>query len=320
MDKSVALIGGNGFIGKNLTNYFLEKDYNVLVIGRNIVEDSDNLNGKLINKLIDVNKTSKLIDVLFEYENIIWLVNDLVPGSTMDCLVDDFTFNITPLINFLESVKKLIILKRFVFISSGGTIYGDSLNRTDLNEDSPKNPISAYGLSKIIAEKYINFITKRSSFESIIIRPSNVYGNHQNFKKPQGIVGYAFNALVNNKTIELYGEGKVIRDFVHVLDLAEAIKCCIERKCETATVKTYNVGSQAGYSVKEVLDMINEISNQKIQTTLKPSRSFDCSYNVLDISKIKNELKWQPKVEIKDGLRRVWEWINNGDNNKLNKK
>lgn len=320
MDKSVALIGGNGFIGKNLTNYFLEKDYNVLVIGRNIVEDSDNLNGKLINKLIDVNKTSKLIDVLFEYENIIWLVNDLVPGSTMDCLVDDFTFNITPLINFLESVKKLIILKRFVFISSGGTIYGDSLNRTDLSEDSPKNPISAYGLSKIIAENYINFITKRSSFESIIIRPSNVYGNHQNFKKPQGIVGYAFNALVNNKTIELYGEGKVIRDFVHVLDLAEAIKCCIERKCETATVKTYNVGSQAGYSVKEVLDMINEISNQKIQTTLKPSRSFDCSYNVLDISKIKNELKWQPKVEIKDGLRRVWEWINNGDNNKLNKK
>lgn len=320
MDKSVALIGGNGFIGKNLTNYFLEKDYNVLVIGRNIVEDSDNLNGKLINKLIDVNKTSKLIDVLFEYENIIWLVNDLVPGSTMDCLVDDFTFNITPLINFLESVKKLIILKRFVFISSGGTIYGDTLNRTDLNEDSPKNPISAYGLSKIIAENYINFITKRSSFESIIIRPSNVYGNHQNFKKPQGIVGYAFNALVNNKTIELYGEGKVIRDFVHVLDLAEAIKCCIERKCETATVKTYNVGSQAGYSVKEVLDMINEISNQKIQTTLKPSRSFDCSYNVLDISKIKNELKWQPKVEIKDGLRRVWEWINNGDNNKLNKK
>lgn len=316
MDKSVALIGGNGFIGKNLTNYFLEKDYNVLVIGRNIVEDSDNLNGKLINKLIDVNKTSKLIDVLFEYENIIWLVNDLVPGSTMDCLVDDFTFNITPLINFLENVKKLIILKRFVFISSGGTIYGDTLNRTDLNEDSPKNPISAYGLSKIIAENYINFITKRSSFESIIIRPSNVYGNHQNFKKPQGIVGYAFNALVNNKTIELYGEGKVIRDFVHVLDLAEAIKCCIERNYEIATIKTYNVGSQVGYSVKEVLNMINEISNKKIQTTLKPSRSFDCSYNVLDISKIKNELKWQPKVEIKDGLRSVWEWINYGENNK----
>ena len=316
MDKSVALIGGNGFIGKNLTNYFLEKDYNVLVIGRNIVEDSDNLNGKLINKLIDVNKTSKLIDVLFEYENIIWLVNDLVPGSTMDSLVDDFTFNITPLINFLENVKKLIILKRFVFISSGGTIYGDTLNRTDLNEDSPKNPISAYGLSKIIAENYINFITKRSSFESIIIRPSNVYGNHQNFKKPQGIVGYAFNALVNNKTIELYGEGKVIRDFVHVLDLAEAIKCCIERNYEIATIKTYNVGSQVGYSVKEVLNMINEISNKKIQTTLKPSRSFDCSYNVLDISKIKNELKWQPKVEIKDGLRSVWEWINYGENNK----
>ncbi|MEY2702366.1 MAG: dTDP-glucose 4,6-dehydratase, partial [Bacteroidota bacterium] len=62
-------------------------------------------------------------------------------------------------------------------------------------------------------------------------------------------------------------------------------------------------------------DLINEISNQKIQTTLKPSRSFDCNYNVLDISKIKGELKWQPKIEIEDGLRSVWEWINSGDNN-----
>lgn len=309
MDKSIALIGGGGFIGTNLTNFFIEEDYNVLVIGRNVIEDIPNSTNKIRKKLLDVNKTSKLIEALAEYENIVWLVNDLVPSASMDSLVDDFTFNLNPLIHFLESVNRLRNLKRFVFISSGGTIYGDSPNKTFLKEDNTKNPISAYGLSKIIAENYINFITNRSSIESIIIRPSNVYGNHQNFKKPQGIVGFAFNALVNYKTIELYGEGKVIRDFVHVLDLAEAIKRCVESKYEIATVKTYNVGSQEGYSVREVLDMINEISNQKIQTTLKPSRSFDCSYNVLDISKIKNELKWQPKVEIKDGLRSVWEWI-----------
>lgn len=316
MDKSIALIGGGGFIGTNLSNFFIEEDYGVLVIGRNVIEDIPNSTNKIKKRLLDVNKTSKLIEALAEYENIVWLVNDLVPSASMDSLVDDFTFNLNPLIHFLESVNRLGNLKRFVFISSGGTIYGDSPNNIFLKEDNTKNPISAYGLSKIIAENYINFITNRSSFESIIIRPSNVYGNHQNFKKPQGIVGFAFNALVNNKTIELYGEGKVIRDFVHVLDLAEALKCCIESKYEIATVKTYNVGSQEGYSVREVLDMINEISNQKIQTTFKPSRSFDCSYNVLDIGKIKNELKWQPKIEIKDGLRSVWEWIKSEETNK----
>lgn len=309
MNKSIALIGGGGFIGTNLANFFIEEDYNVLVIGRSVIEDLQNSTDKIKRRLLDVNKTSSLIEALAEYENIIWLVNDLVPSASMDSLADDFTFNVTPLIHFLESVNRLGNLKRFVFISSGGTIYGDSLNKTFLKEDNTKNPISAYGLSKIIAENYIDFITKRSSFESIILRPSNVYGNHQNLKKPQGIVGYAFNALINNKTIDLYADGMVIRDFIHVLDLAEAIKCCIENKHKIAKVETYNVGSQVGYTIREVLDLINEVSDGNIQTVSKPARTFDCDFNVLDVSKINLQLGWEPKIKIKEGLTKVWQWV-----------
>jgi len=309
-NKSIALIGGSGFIGTNLTNFFVKEGYNVLVIGRSVLVDFKNNDDKIERRLLDVNKTSKLIEALIGYEYIVWLVNDLVPSSSMDSLVDDFTFNVAPLINFLESINKLENLSRFVFISSGGTIYGDSLDGMFLKEDSPKNPISAYGLSKIIAENYIHFITMRSSFESVIVRPSNVYGNHQNLKKPQGIVGYAFNALINNKTIDLYSEGRMIRDFVHVLDLAEAIKCCIENKHQLAKIETYNVGSQKGYTIKEILSLINEISNGSIQTISKPSRAFDCEFNVLDINKINSELGWEPKVKIKDGLEKVWQWVN----------
>lgn len=310
MDKSIALIGGGGFIGTNLANFFIEKDYEVLIIGRSVIDNPSNTNDKIKRRLIDVNMTSKLIHALEGCENIVWLVNDLVPGVSMDSLVDDFTFNVSPLIHFLESINKLEDLKRFVFISSGGTIYGDSLDKIFFKEDSLKNPISAYGLSKIIAENYINFITVRSSFESIILRPSNVYGNHQNFKKPQGIVGYAFNALINNKTIDLYADGRVIRDFIHVLDLAEAIKCCIENKLQIANTVTYNVGSQEGYTIREVLDLINEVSGRNIQTVSKPSRVFDCEFNVLNVSKINSELGWKPKVKIREGLEEVWRWVN----------
>lgn len=309
MNKSIALIGGGGFIGTNLTNFFIEEDYNVLVIGRSVIEDLSNSTDKIKRRLIDVNKTSKLIEALADYENIVWLVNDLVPSASMDSLADDFTFNVTPLIHFLESVNKLENLKRFVFISSGGTIYGDSPSKTFLKEDNIKNPISAYGLSKIIAENYVDFITKRSSFESVILRPSNVYGNYQNLKKPQGIVGYAFNALINNKTIDLYADGEVIRDFIHVIDLAEAIKCCIEKKHEISKVETYNVGSQEGYSIREVLDLINEVSDGNIQTVSKPARTFDCDFNVLDVSKINLQLGWEPKIKIKEGLTKVWQWV-----------
>lgn len=310
MDKSIALIGGGGFIGTNLANFFIEKDYEVLIIGRSVIDNPNNTNDKIKRRLIDVNMTSKLIHALEEYENVVWLVNDLVPGVSMDSLVDDFTFNVSPLIHFLESINKLEDLKRFIFISSGGTIYGDSPGKIFLKEDSLKNPISPYGLSKIIAENYINFITVRSSFESIILRPSNVYGNHQNFKKPQGIVGYAFNALINNKTIDLYADGRVIRDFIHVLDLAEAIRCCIENKLQIANTVTYNVGSQEGYTIREVLDMINEVSGGNIRTISKPSRIFDCEFNVLNINKINSELGWKPKVKIREGLEDVWGWVN----------
>lgn len=309
MSKSIALIGGAGFIGTNLANFFVTNNYKVLVISRSTVEESKLNSNQIEKKVIDVNHTSKIIEALSEYENIVWLVNNLVPSSSMDSLIDDFDFNVNPLIKFLESSSKLKKLKRFVFISSGGTIYGDSKNKINLKEESEKKPISAYGLSKIISENYIEFITKRSSFESYILRPSNVYGNHQNLIKPQGIIGYAFNSILNDKSIDLFGQGKMTRDFIHVLDLAEAVRCCVENTYEKAKVEIYNVGSQKGYTIKDVLDLINEISDKKVNTISKPARIFDCDYNVLNCDKIKIDLNWEPKIELKIGLHTVWNWI-----------
>lgn len=312
MEKSIALIGGGGFIGTNLVNYFSDQDYNIIVIGRSVTENShtkNKNNSKIKRVLIDVNMTSKLIQALEGYENIIWLVNDLVPGISMDSLVDDFTFNISPLIHFLESIDKLEYLKNFVFVSSGGTIYGDPPDKRLLNEASVKKPISAYGLSKIIAENYISYITERSTFKSIILRPSNVYGNYQNFKKPQGVVGYAFNALLNDREIDLFGEGKVIRDFIHVLDLAEAVKLSIENQF-LEKVEIFNVGSQEGYSIREILNFVEIIANTKIKTIARDARNFDCEFNILDTSKIRNKLDWSPKINIIDGLQSVWDWLN----------
>ncbi len=309
MKKSIALVGGGGFIGTNLANYFSYQDYKVLVVNRSLITKSKFSSKEIEISLIDVNHTSKLVEALSEYENIIWLVNNLVPSTSMDSLIDDFDFNVNPLIKLLESASDLKKLKKFVFISSGGTIYGDSPNKIDLTEDCEKKPISAYGLSKIISENYIEFIVKNSKFHSYILRPSNVYGSHQNLNKPQGIIGYAFNAILNNKSIDLYDEGKVIRDFVHVLDLAEAVKSCMENNSVKSKITTYNIGSQTGYSIKEVLNLIERVSCEKLKTISKPSRDFDCHYNVLDISKIKDDLGWKPKINLETGLADVWQWI-----------
>lgn len=309
MKKSVALIGGSGFIGTNLTNFFLSNNYSVINVDKNPNRNIPTSTDYFVQRLLDVNKTSELIDSVYNTDNIIWLVSDLIPSASMDSLVDDFTFNINPLIKFLENGHLLKNLKKFVFISSGGAIYGDSANNYSFTESSPLNPVSAYGLSKLIAEKYIHFVNRNAHFSSVILRPSNVYGDYQNLIKPQGIVGVAFKAILDRKPIELYNGGMIVRDFIHVLDFAVAIKYCIEAETKKAFVDTYNIGSNHGVSIVQILDMVNEISKSKIETIIKPARTVDCNYSVLDTTHIKKKLNWEPQIPLNEGLSSVWSWI-----------
>lgn len=310
MDKSIALIGGGGFIGTNLTKFFGDSGYNVLSIGRNLSNKFNFSSGNIQIKNIDVNNTFELIEALHLYENVVWLVNDLLPGSFVKSLKDDFDCNVSPLVNFLESANNLNFLKKFVFISSGGVVYGNPNVNLPIKEDSVRNPISTYGLSKLISEEYVSYITFKSSFNSIIFRPSNVYGKFQNFNKLQGIVGYAFNAMIKNSQLDLYGGGEVIRDFINVTDLALAIKISIENS-DLEKVEVFNVGSQKGYSIFEIIKIIEEIGKTKIIINYKESREFDCNFNVLNIEKIQNKLDWNPSINIFDGLIDVWDSLKN---------
>ena len=270
----------------------------------------------IIGAEVNVENTATLFESLKQCETIIWLVSSLVPSVSNDSLVDDFDSNISPLIRFLELAKTSIFFKRFVYLSSGGTIYGDSLDNKPLDEDSSKKPISSYGLSKIVTENYIKFLTSTSHFQSFILRPSNVYGQFQNLIKPQGIIGYAFKSIINNTSIDLYDDGRVTRDFIHVNDLANAVHSCMESDFKESQTAVYNVGSQKGYTIKEILGKINATTQMQIHTVPKSSRSFDCNYNVLKIEKIKRDMNWEPKIEIEDGLNLVWEWIKNEENEK----
>ncbi|HCQ13225.1 NAD-dependent epimerase/dehydratase family protein [Flavobacterium sp.] len=315
MKRKIGIIGGAGFIGQNLTNFFVDCGYDVLVVSRKI--DKTKLqHPNVATAEVNVEDTNALFESLKECETIIWLVSSLVPSVSNESLVDDFDSNISPLIRFLEIAKTSIHFKHFVYLSSGGTIYGDSLDNKPLDEDSTKKPISSYGLSKIVTENYIKFLTSTSHFQSFILRPSNVYGQFQNLIKPQGIIGYAFKSVINKTSIDLYNDGRVTRDFIHVNDLANAVHSCIQSDFKETHTAVYNVGSQKGYTIKEILEKINDTTQMQILTIPKSSRSFDCTYNVLKIEKIKRDLNWEPKIEIEEGLNMVWDWIKNEENEK----
>lgn len=309
--KNIAIIGGNGFIGKNFVNFFEKKEFRISVLDRG----AKPYNAHIDFFSTDIHHTKELIENLRNATHIIWLVHASVPSTKDDSLVDDFLLNISPLIKFLEKSNELPNLEKFIYLSSGGTVYGNYEERTPIKENFPQKPISNYGLSKSTAEKYIEYLTAEKNFESYILRPSNVFGPYQNLVKPQGIIGFAFKAIKNNLPLDLYDNGRVIRDFVYVEDLAEAVyQLILKENLERGTTKCYNVGSGEGHSIKYILDKIENISGKKIAYILKSSRNFDCEYNVLDTSKLSSEVNWKYKTQLTDGLLNVWNWINSEKN------
>lgn len=312
MKLKIAIIGGNGFVGKNFTSYFSEMGYKVIVADHSIKKLSTN-NVNIKYCAIDIHHTNELINSIKDADYILWLVHASVPSTNDDSLVDDFTLNVSPIIKFLEKSTELKNLKKFIYLSSGGTIYGNTKLHIPIKESHSQKPISNYGLSKSIAEKYIEYITRNKSYETIILRPSNVYGPYQNLVKPQGIIGFAFKAIKNNLTLDLYDDGKVIRDFIYVKDLANAVLFFLNNNSISGKTSFFNVGSGEGKSIKEILKDIEEITGQKLQLNHKISRNFDCEYNVLNNSYISDISSWKQETDLKQGLIKVWEWIKNED-------
>lgn len=304
--KNIAIIGGHGFIGRNFCEFFLHLGFNISLIGKN--SGNQIFPNSVSSISLEMQDTKALLQSVQDADVVIWLASSLIPGAHESSLELDFETNIKPLIAFLEKAHNTV-LKKFIYLSSGGTVYGESTEHLPFAENHPKTPISEYGLSKLVTESYIEFITKSSSFESFILRPSNVYGKYQNLTKPQGIIGFAFKSLINKTAIDLHDNGKVIRDFVFVSDVAEAVLKCIDAEFYISTTHIFNVGNGKPFTIKEMIDKIGKVAEMEVSVIPKSPRKFDCEYNVLSIKKIKNQLSWEPKIEVDEGLKEVWEWI-----------
>lgn len=306
--KKVAIIGGHGFIGKNFTQYFLGQGYQLILVGKSARNE---ILSNVKSVSCDVSNTEKLCNEIKDAEIVIWLASSNIP-SFNSSLGEDFNLNIKPIVLFLEKSSQSQ-MRKFIYMSSGGTVYGDPDSKRLWQEDDEKNPISEYGLSKLITENYIKYITSKSNFESYILRPSNVYGKYQNLSKPQGIIGFAFKSLLEKTTISLFDDGRVVRDFIFVDDLAEAVSLCMGANYKPAITHIFNVGSGHPISIKDIVSKIGFVAESQVHTEAKAARSFDCEFNALNIEKIKIELNWKPTTGIDEGLQIVWDWIKGGD-------
>ena len=223
--------------------------------------------------------------------------------------VADARVNVAGLLNILEAARATGV-RRFVFISSGGVVYGESGTRPT-PEAAPKQPVSPYGVSKLAGENYLNCYREVHGLEHVALRYGNVYGPRQDPRGEAGVVAIFCSRLLEGRPLTIYGDGEQVRDYVYVEDVADANVLASEMTLEDGRgidARAYNVGAGAATSVNALAARLEEIAGVRRGRVRRGARSGELRRSVLDTSRLR-AAGWAPAHTLRDGLARTFRHI-----------
>jgi len=216
----------------------------------------------------------------------------------------DLLNNVGPTVRLLEAMRRRGG-GRIVFSSSGGTVYG-KLQTIPVPETHHLTPITAYGASKLSAETYLNYYHELHGIDTRIVRIANPYGAGQNIGKGQGVIATLVARALRREKIEIWGDGEVVRDFIYISDVVSAIlQLAAAERALLRPPFLYNLGAGKGASVNDLVASIEKCVVGKLEIERREGRPFDVPVSVLDISKLRSELNWSPKIELDVGIQRM---------------
>lgn len=301
------VVGGNGFIGSHLSERLLREGYEVAVLDR-FKSGVNNL--KEIRGQIEIFRGSYLdqellrtamkgMDYVFHYAS----------STTPATSIADPDYEIES--NLLGSVRLLQIardegVKKVIFPSSGGTIYGEP-KRLPVREEDCALPSNPYAISKWAVERYLHHFHELYGLDYLILRYSNPYGERQSPYGKQGVIPIFLNRIKHNQRPVIYGDGSMVRDYIYINDIIDATSILFESVIKD---KVFNVGSGIGVSLNEIIKTMYSIFGEEIRPIyeINSSRTYVTSI-VLDIAKIETKTGWKPSTSIEEGIRKTWIWI-----------
>lgn len=281
---NILFIGGAGFIGASLAHRFRKSEkHHIFVVepaGAN-VSRLDGLEVDIIREsLTNVEAVERIITEK-RIDTVVHLVSTLIPGSDYEDFKRELSDMVFPSIRVMEYCARNNV--KFVYFSSGGTVYGNRSTMEPFVETDEMAPISYYGWSKQMMENGILFKNRTEGLRYLIVRPSNPYGHGQNLHGKQGLVAVAIGKIMDGKPVEVWGDGSAIRDYIYIDDLAEIFFRLIDND---VTNETVNIGSGRGYSVNDVLAFLKIISKVDFKILYENARPMDVSNMVLDTTKM----------------------------------
>lgn len=304
------ILGGAGFIGSHIADALSGRGHHVRVFDRpnidlaNLRKCLDSARGSVEILGGDFNNIADVADAVENMDVAIHLVCTTVPGTSNENPIYDVESNVIGTLRFLElAVEKG--MKKVVFASSGGTVYGNPLT-LPIPETHPTDPKCAYGITKLMIEKYLKLFHTLHGLDYVVLRSGNPYGERQRTDWVQGAVAVFLGRLLRDRRITIWGDGTVARDYFHISDLVSAFVRVIEG--DTAS-KTYNIAGGRALSLNELLSVIRDVTGRSPRVEYSTARKLDVPENCLDIGLAARELDWSPKVDISEGVGRTWKWL-----------
>jgi UDP-glucose 4-epimerase len=194
-------------------------------------------------------------------------------------------------------------IKKIIFFSSGGTVYGIP-KHIPINENHPTNPICSYGIQKLAIEKYLYLYECLYGIKYGILRISNAYGPRQRPVHEQGAIAVFLYRMLHKQTIEIWGDGSIVRDYIYVGDIVEAAEMV---NIYNGPERVFNISGGQGFSLNQILDHLAALTGCKPKVNYYPCRQFDVPVNILDNKKALELLDWHPKTDFTEGLKQTHE-------------
>jgi UDP-glucose 4-epimerase len=305
----VLVTGGAGFIGSHVVDALIGAGHRVVVLDN--LSSGDKRNIRKGVKFYRMSLGDRKLDNVFKKEKFDAVCHCAAKTNMRESLIDPFADiegNIVGLVNLLQLAAKKYPVKKFVFSSTGGALYGDP-EYVPVDEKHPTRPTSPYGVSKLAGERYLYYYHKVHDLPVVVLRYSNVYGPRNERKKHVGAVTAFIKHVLRGTPIQVNGSGKQTRDFVFVEDIARANMLALKRKKKDYL--TVNTSGGKETNVNEMLRLIEKAAGKKALIKHRPSIRGEIMRSCMSNAKARKELGWMPHFSVEQGVARTVRYLEN---------
>lgn len=292
-----AIVVGGGFIGSAAAAALVRDGWRVGQVTRAPTPAIDG-----VARIAVDYRSPALAAHLVGADALVFATGEMLPAFLPDDFAAAYVEQVAPVITLTERAYRAGVA-RMVFISSGGTVYGPAVT-VPTREDSPTEPVNAYGCLKLQTEVALRFLATRLGMSVVSLRVGNPYGPGQRTDRGLGFVSVALDRALRGEEIAIWGDGEATRDFLYIDDLGRAIAAA----AGTATARdVINIGSGREISLNRVCALVEELTGRALVRSYHPPRAVDVPRSTLAIERAWRELAWRPEVSLRDGIARMLE-------------